>query len=86
MAPNSRQGTPCVQFLDSNLAEFKMWYLLFDLLFLWGMPPETPNPNDTEHKIKEKKKFNFFSKNWVSQSMAPTYGPRQVHVTRVPEI
>jgi hypothetical protein len=28
MAPNSRQGTPCVQFLDSNLAELKMRYLL----------------------------------------------------------
>jgi hypothetical protein len=24
------------------------------------MPPETPNPNATEHKRKEKKKFNFF--------------------------
>jgi hypothetical protein len=28
MAPNSPQDTPCVQFLDSNLAEFKMRYLL----------------------------------------------------------
>jgi hypothetical protein len=26
------------------------------------MPPKTPNPNDTEHERKEKKKFNFFSK------------------------
>jgi hypothetical protein len=24
------------------------------------MPPETPNPNATEHERKEKKKFNFF--------------------------
>jgi hypothetical protein len=38
-----------------------------DLLFPWGMPPETPNPNATEHERKEKKKFNFFSENWVSQ-------------------
>jgi hypothetical protein len=30
-----------------------------------GMPPETPNPNATEHERKEKKKFNFFSENWV---------------------
>jgi hypothetical protein len=30
----------------------------------WGMPPETPNPNATEHERKEKKKFNFFSENW----------------------
>jgi hypothetical protein len=28
------------------------------------MPPETPNPNATEHERKEKKKFNFFSENW----------------------
>jgi hypothetical protein len=28
------------------------------------MPPETPNPNATEHQRKEKKKFNFFSENW----------------------
>jgi hypothetical protein len=28
------------------------------------MPPETPNPNATEHERKEKKKFNFFSKKW----------------------
>jgi hypothetical protein len=35
-----------------------------DLLFPWGMPPETPNPNATEHERKEKKKFNFFSENW----------------------
>jgi hypothetical protein len=28
------------------------------------MPPETPNPNATEHKRKEKKKFNLFSENW----------------------
>jgi hypothetical protein len=31
------------------------------------MPLKTPNPNDTEYERKEKKKFNFFSKNWVSQ-------------------
>jgi hypothetical protein len=31
-----------------------------DLLFPYGMPPETPNPNATEHERKEKKKFNFF--------------------------
>jgi hypothetical protein len=30
----------------------------------WGMPPETPNPNATEHQRKEKNKFNFFSENW----------------------
>jgi hypothetical protein len=24
------------------------------------MPPETPNPNATEHERNEKKKFNFF--------------------------
>jgi hypothetical protein len=24
------------------------------------MPPETSNPNATEHERKEKKKFNFF--------------------------
>jgi hypothetical protein len=30
----------------------------------WGMPPETPNPNATEHERKEKNKFNFFSENW----------------------
>jgi hypothetical protein len=35
-----------------------------DLLFPWGMPPETPNPNATEHERKEKKKFNFFLENW----------------------
>jgi hypothetical protein len=29
------------------------------------MPPETSNPNATEHERKEKKKFNFFSENWV---------------------
>jgi hypothetical protein len=37
------------------------------------MPPETPNPNATEHERKEKKKFNFFSENWditVSQVLA----------------
>jgi uncharacterized protein YqiB (DUF1249 family) len=28
------------------------------------MPPETPNPNATEHERKEKKKFNFFLENW----------------------
>jgi hypothetical protein len=28
------------------------------------MPPETPNPNATEHERKEKNKFNFFSENW----------------------
>jgi hypothetical protein len=28
------------------------------------MPPETPNPNATEHERKEKKKFNLFSENW----------------------
>jgi hypothetical protein len=28
------------------------------------MPPETPNPNATEHERKEKMKFNFFSENW----------------------
>jgi hypothetical protein len=28
------------------------------------MPPETPNPNATEHERKEKKKFNFFSEDW----------------------
>jgi hypothetical protein len=28
------------------------------------MPPETPNPNATEHERKEKKKFHFFSENW----------------------
>jgi hypothetical protein len=33
-----------------------------------GMPPKTPDPNDTQHERKEKKKFNFFSKNWVSHS------------------
>jgi hypothetical protein len=27
------------------------------------MPPETPNPNATEHQRKEKNKFNLFSKN-----------------------
>jgi hypothetical protein len=27
------------------------------------MPPETPNPNATEHE-KKRKKFNFFSENW----------------------
>jgi hypothetical protein len=35
-----------------------------DLLFPCGMPPETPNPNGTEHERKEKKKFNLFSENW----------------------
>jgi hypothetical protein len=35
-----------------------------DLLFPWGMPPETPNPNATENERKEKKKFNFFPENW----------------------
>jgi hypothetical protein len=35
-----------------------------DLLFPWGMPPKTLNPNATEHERKEKKKFNFFSENW----------------------
>jgi hypothetical protein len=28
------------------------------------MPPETLNPNATEHERKAKKKFNFFSENW----------------------
>jgi hypothetical protein len=28
------------------------------------MPPETPNPNATDHERKEKKKFNFFLENW----------------------
>jgi uncharacterized protein YqiB (DUF1249 family) len=28
------------------------------------MPPETPNPNATEHERKEKNKFNFFLENW----------------------
>jgi hypothetical protein len=28
------------------------------------MPPETQNPNATEHERKEKKKLNFFSENW----------------------
>jgi hypothetical protein len=28
------------------------------------MPPETPNPNATEHERKEKNKFNIFSENW----------------------
>jgi hypothetical protein len=27
------------------------------------MPPETPNPNATEHERKEKKKFNCFLEN-----------------------
>jgi hypothetical protein len=30
------------------------------------VPPKTPNPTCTEHE-KEKKKFNFFPENWVSQ-------------------
>jgi hypothetical protein len=34
------------------------------------MPPETPNPNATEHERKEKKKFNFFSENWGITHMA----------------
>jgi hypothetical protein len=32
------------------------------------MPPETPNPNATEHERKEKNKFNFFQKIGVSHS------------------
>jgi hypothetical protein len=32
------------------------------------VPPKTPNHNGTEHDKKRKKKFNFFSENWVSHS------------------
>jgi hypothetical protein len=35
------------------------------------MPPETPNPNATEHQRKEKNKFNFFSKNLGYHTLPP---------------
>jgi hypothetical protein len=42
-----------------------------DLLFPWGMPPETPNPNATEHERKEKKKFNFFFRKLGYHTLPP---------------
>jgi hypothetical protein len=42
VAPNSRQSTPCVQFLDSNLAGFKMRYLLEYSTESVGVKAKTP--------------------------------------------
>jgi hypothetical protein len=48
------------------------------------MPPETLNPNATEHQRKEKNKFNIFSENWgiTAAGLVRRRAGRSVRVVR----
>jgi hypothetical protein len=47
------------------------------------MPPETPNPNATEHERKEKKKFNFFFRKLGFHTRAGGDSPTGSRTSRV---